>query len=194
MAMTKDTLISNKSMQGCLDCSPMVTSDSADSAKTNSKSLRERMEAAEQASMNTPIKYSLQWKDNTFIKESELKIGTAYLWEDGSIKVYLGTVLETGELLFYATGKAILGSLGSDNNVVFVHGDVQLDIQKMLANMLMAAGCPLDKNAIFTYHYIIEPRIYGKLFDVYTPDMIKTWVKAHNWGFDVTFKENIDIL
>lgn len=192
MTVTKNTLISNKSMQECLNCSPMVTLDSADRAKNNSKSLREHMEAAEQASMNTPIKHSLQWKNNTFIKESELKIGTAYLWEDGSIKIYFGTVFETGELLFYATGKAILGSLGSDNNVVFVHGDTQVNIQKMLANMLMAAGCPLDKNAIFTYHYIIEPRIYGKLFDVYTPDIIKTWVKAHDWGFDVMFKEGTD--
>lgn len=189
--MAKSKLVNATSSSDSLRATTDVSSSTP---KSDREALSDRMTAVEQASMNTPIPYSLRWKENTFIKKSELKIGTAYLWKDGTIKVFLGVVAKTGELLFYATGRILLRGIPSQtdrwDDIVVAHGDTQLNIQKMLANMLMSAGCPLEKGGVFKYRTL--PSIYGSVFDVYTPDMIKIWVKAHNWGFDIKFMEGAE--
>lgn len=128
----------------------------------------------------------VSFRTDTFLKRSELVSGDVYVWKDGHVRIYLGVVKKTHDLLFCTVGSMAFVSDGHPNGVMPLWGDRQ--VASLLGMCQGIFSLPYNASAIVTYSSL--PSIYGSIGSVYSSQVIEDWLSRNRHGGMVQYSDD----
>lgn len=119
---------------------------------------------------------------NSFLKKNQLESGSAYVWKDGHVRLYLGESKKSGEMVFYTVCCMAFDRV-SDGHIQPLWGDRQQSA--LLAMCSSILSLPYNSSALETYNTM--PSIYGSIGVVYSTYNIDRWLEVNGRGGSLNF-------
>lgn len=114
------------------------------------------------------------FKKNQFIKKNQLVCGKAYVWKDGSVRIYLGVGRNNNELYFYSVCSALFVISDDYKRIGLMHHITQLEALQLQCQKALLP--PYDKRAFISYTTM--PSIYGDIGQIYEMGDIHQWLQS----------------
>lgn len=128
----------------------------------------------------------ISFKQDKFIRKSQLVSGNAYVWKDGHVRIYLGIVRRTKEMVFYTVGSMAFCK-HSQGIVMPLWGDRQVCCLLGMCQSIFQV--PYNFSAIATYSSM--PAIYGSIGSVFTEETIENWLSCNKHGNMLMYSSEI---